>query len=149
MDRKIQKKYVDEGLGFPVHLIDVPMVKIQNEWTLDIDYNRFEIAVLLALVHKEGRLMGNELRFIRQHFKLTLEKFGTRFAVSHPAVKKWEAKGNHSTEMMWATEKDIRLFILDQLHQKATIILKVYKKLEIEAPPSSTPIKVEAVKLGA
>jgi hypothetical protein len=149
MERKIQKEYVDEGLGFPVYLINVPMIKIRNEWTPDIDYNRFEIVVLLALANKEGRLTGNEIGFIRQHFKMTLEKFGTRFTVSHPAVKKWEAKGNHPTEMMWATEKDIRLFILDQLHQKATAILKAYKKLEIEAPILSSPIKIEAHKLSA
>src|SRR5438046_1691607 len=128
VDRKIQKEYIDRGFGFPVHLLDVPMAKIRGEWTLDINFNRYEIVVLLALANKEERLSGNEIHFIRQHFKMTLEKFGRRFAVSHPAVKKWGATGNKPTEMMWATEKDIRLFILDQLEQKATVILETYKR---------------------
>lgn len=149
MERKIQKEYIEKGLGFPIHLINAPMTRIRGEWVLDIDYNRFEIVVLLALANKASRLTGDEIHFIRLYFKMTLEKFGERFTVSHPAVKKWEGKGSHATEMMWATEKDIRLFILDQLHQKATTILETYKKLENAAPESSSPLRVEAKKLSA
>ena len=149
MDRKIQKEYIDYGFGFPVHLLDVPMAKIRGEWTLDINFNRYETVVLLALANKEGRLSGNEIHFIRQHFKMTLEKFGHRFAVSHPAVKKWEATENRPNEMTWTTEKDIRLFILEQLEQKATDILETYRKLEEQAPSKISPMRIKAKKLSA
>jgi transcriptional regulator with XRE-family HTH domain len=149
MSRKIKKEYIDYGLGFPVHLLDVPMIKIRGEWAPDINFLQLDLVVLEALVHKPVRLTGNEIRFIRQYFELTLDKFGQRFNVSHVAVLKWEAKANQPTDMLWATEKDMRLFILVNLSKSSSKILESYKELEAEAPRHSFPLKVDASKLSA
>src|SRR5690606_32376784 len=111
---KIQKRFVDEGLGFPVVLRNVPMVKVRGTWTPRVDYNKLSRDVALALTRKPARLTGNEIRFIRQHFEMTLEAFGARFDVSHPAVLKWERAGDRPPALKWPVEKDIRLFILDR-----------------------------------
>ena len=32
MERKIQKMFIDEGLGFKVRLFNVPMIKVRGSW---------------------------------------------------------------------------------------------------------------------
>ena len=115
MQRKIANKVIDRGFGFPVILINVPMCKIDGEWVINVNYNNLTKSVLSALADSEGRLTGNQVRFIRQHFEMTLTAFSDRFGLSHPAVIKWEKAGDKPTSMTWSTEKDIRLFIKKQI----------------------------------
>ena len=63
METKVQKGFIDTGFGFPIHLINVPMVKVQGVWSPKINYNELAYAVLRALAHKESRLTGNEIKF--------------------------------------------------------------------------------------
>jgi len=39
MEKKIQKKFVDQSLGFPVMLLNAPLVKVRGQWALHINYN--------------------------------------------------------------------------------------------------------------
>ena len=73
MERKIQKLFVDEGFGFPVKLVNVPMIKVRGHWTPDVNYKELSESLLRALACKPTRLSGNEVHFIRQHFSLTLQ----------------------------------------------------------------------------
>lgn len=116
MERKIKKCFLYEGLGFPLHLINVPIIKTRGEWTPDIDFNQLQKSVLLALAKKTISLTGNEIKFIRKYFRKTLEAFGQEFGVSHAAVIDWEKEENKTVKINPATEKCIRLFILDSLH---------------------------------
>ena len=101
---------VDDGFGFPVVFVDVPVVMVRGRRVPDIDWNAATLAVLAALVDKAGRLTGDEVRFIRLQHGLTMSAFATRFGVSHVAVRNWEARGGGPTRMQWSTEKDVRLF---------------------------------------
>lgn len=150
MKRQIKKKYIDMGFGFPVILLNVPVIKVRGVNTLDINYKVYQEAVLEALAHKPARLSGNEIKFIRHCFEMTAEKFGKRFGnVSHPAVLKWERAKNSATEMSWSTEKDIRMEILKWLEQKAQEIFDLYADLEDVAPNSKKPIEIEADEIAA
>ena len=93
MKTKIEKTYMFEGLGFPVHLTNVPMVEMRGEFILDIDFNKLQKAVLLHLCHKKTPLTGNEIKFIREYFSFTTIVFGYLFGYSHNAVLKWENQG--------------------------------------------------------
>ena len=106
------------------------MAKVRGEWTPAINYNLLAEIVLKELFEKEGRLIGNEVRFIRQHFEMTLQEFAKRFGVTHPGVLKWEGQKNKPTGMNWATEKDIRLFALLKLKSKSKEIVDLYTMLE-------------------
>ena len=128
--KKIQKTFIDHGLGFPVKLINVPMIKVHGVWTPNVDYNLLTMAILKALCEKSTRLTGNEIRFIRLHFEMTLQAFAKRFSVSHVAVIKWENERNKTTPMNWSTEKDIRLFLLSKISSKPNELADLYKKLE-------------------
>ena len=129
MQRRIQKQFVDEGFGFPVVLNNVPMIKLRGVWTPDIDYNRLAKMVLETLAEHPARLTGNEVKFVRHWFEMTLQQFADRFGVTHPAVIKWERQASHPANMAWGTEKDLRLFILDGLGKKPRIIAEAYRKL--------------------
>ena len=145
----MQKTFTDYGFGFPVKLLNVPMVKIRGKWTPDIDYNALTQAVLLNLCEKPVKLTGNEVRFIRQNFEMTLQQFAKRFAVSHAAVIKWEKAQDEPTNMSWSTEKDLRLFILSKLNSRPAEIAELYKKLEDLKPAQKRIIKVDLENVAA
>lgn len=143
MEKKIQKEFLDMGYGFPVVLLNVPMIKVRDIWTPDINYNLLRIAVLKALAHKPARLTGTEVRFIRHAFTMTTQAFAKRFAVTHPAVLKWERCGKKPTTMMWTTEKDLRLFVMSQLRGKDHDIVMLYKELEEQKATKVVPVKID------
>lgn len=132
MDKKINEHLVYDDFGFPVHLINVPMMKARGEWVLDINFNELMKAVLLALATKASPLTGNEIRYIRKYFRLTLEAFGKEFGVSHAAVIDWEKEENNLVKMNPATEKCIRLYALDSLLTGDHAFRSSYQKIDIK-----------------
>jgi hypothetical protein len=128
---KREKLFIDTGFGFPVALLNVPMIEIRGVWTPNIDYTKLSDEVLKSLVTKPARLTGNEVRFIRLTFEMTLKEFAKRFYVTHPCVINWEKEKDKSTGMNWITEKDIRLFVFDKITEKEDF-RPVYEKLEKE-----------------
>lgn len=149
METKIQKEFVDHGFGFPVWLVNVPMVKVRGAWTPQINYNELAQVMIRALAHKASRLTGNEVKFIRAHFEMTLQEFAKRFCVTHVAVLKWEKTKNHPTAMNWAVEKDIRLFVLSKLEAKAADFAELYDDLEALPEGKSVPIHLDVSDLAA
>jgi DNA-binding transcriptional regulator YiaG len=146
--KKIQKTYIDNGFGFPVQMLNAPLKKILNEWTLDLNFEKYERAVLFALATRPVRLSGNEIKFIRHHFEMDLKKFGNRFGdVAHSAVIKWEKFNDAPTNMNWATEKDIRLAIVDKLRPRS--LRKVYEELQEIAPKKAHRIKINTSDIKA
>ena len=149
MERKIQKTFVDTGFGFPITLLNVPMIKIRGQWTPEIDYNALTKAALLALSEKPVRLAGSEVKFIRLHFEMTLEQFASRFSVSHAAVIKWEKCQDEATKMSWAQEKDLRLFVIYSLLGKPKKLAELYVELEKEKSSQKRKIKLDIGELAA
>ena len=149
MEKKIVSRYIDTGLGFPVVLENVPMVKVRGAWTPHVNYTGLAREVLGQLVELNGRLSGKQIKFIRLHFELTLQQFAKRFGITHPAVLKWEAKANRPTGMNWSTEKDIRLFVAKELQGTAKDFLARYMHLETIVALRAAKITVDAEKLAA
>ena len=151
MERKIQKQFIDHGCGFPVVLINVPMIKIRGEWIPDIDYNILEKSILIDLCHKTFKLTGNEIRFIRIYFEMTLQAFAKRFGVQHPTVIKWENFKDIPTNMSVGTEKDIRLFVIKEL-MGPKFIGPLYTELEatpFDATGQKSPLQLDIEKLAS
>ena len=80
---------------------------------------------------------------------MTVRAFAERLSVKHPAVLKWEKKRNLPTIMTWSTEKDIRLFILDELNRKSAELRDLYRSLREVAESRSDPIVVDGGNLAA
>ena len=100
MEKKRVKKFKYEGLGFPVDLLDVPMIKVRDVWTPDIDFNELQKAVLLELCDMSLPLTGNQVHFIRTYFEMTLDAFGKHFGVTHAAVINWEKAKNRAAKII-------------------------------------------------
>ena len=125
------------------------MVQVRGKWTPAINYTHLTRAVLRQLAGLNGRLTGHQVRFVRQHFDMTLHVFAARFGVSHVAVLKWEQRGNKPTGMMWGTEKDIRLFIHQQLSVQPREFLQLYEQLVHVTSPRPSRITLRAEKIAA
>jgi hypothetical protein len=147
MKKKIQKIYQDNGFGFPMTLLNVPLIQVRGEWIPFVNQKELQSLVTQALVVKPARLTGNEVRFIRQFTQMTLEQFAERFDVTHPAVLKWEKTKNAITGMAWTTEKDIRLFALNALNPRAQQFMAAYQRLVEVAEEVATPIKIDFVNM--
>lgn len=135
--------FIDRGFGFPVKLFNVPMIRVHGIWTPNIDYNRLSRGILKTLAKKPSRLTGSEIRFIRLHFEMTLQEFAKRFCVSHVAVLKWEGAKDHITAVTWATEKDIRLFLLSKTTSNPDDLAILYHNLEDKKEEKSRPLQVD------
>jgi hypothetical protein len=140
--RKTAKRFVYEGFGFPVVFLNVPITEVRGLLTPKVDYNKLAQTLVVALAHKPARLTGNEIRFIRLHFEMTLQQFGECFDVSHPAVLKWERAGNEPPDIKWPTEKDMRLFILDREHARVREFRSLYQDLRQKMKRASKPIEL-------
>jgi DNA-binding XRE family transcriptional regulator len=143
MKTKKVKRFIYEGLGFPVVLINVSLVKKREIWTPAIDYNKLQKGVLVALTQKPTALTGHEIHFIRTYFEMTLENFGKHFGVTHAAVLNWEKMGDKWAKMNPTTELCIRLLILEKLNMSNQIFRDVFREFDIEgivkASKSSSP----------
>ena len=120
MKRKTCKKYIYEGLGFPVQLYDVEMVKVQDEWHPKIDIRKVATEAIKKLALQKEQFTGDQVKFIRSYFSMTLRKFAeTVVRESHTAVNKWEKFGDKVTNMDINIEKILRLYIYQKVCIKA------------------------------
>ncbi|HFN0434705.1 hypothetical protein SC867_09075 [Legionella pneumophila serogroup 2] len=63
---------------------------------------------------QEERLTGNQVKFIRTYFSMSLSEFGkTVVHESHTAVSEWEKCGDEITNMNENTEQVLRLYIIE------------------------------------
>ena len=85
-----EKKFIYYGLGFPIHLYNFQMKKYWGEEMADINYNTLKRVVIESLAKKPVPLTGNEVRFIRQYFKMNYTQFGKHLGQTRQAVTKWE-----------------------------------------------------------
>ncbi len=132
METKKAKKFIYEGLGFPIVLVNVPLVKKRGIWTPAIDYNKLQKQVLLALSHKPVSLTGNEVHFIRAYFEMTLENFGKQFGITHAAVLNWEKARNKAAKINPTTELCIRLLILEKLKISNQIFRDAFREFDMQ-----------------
>ena len=120
MSKKIVKTYVYNGLGFPVELHNVEMVTINGEEHPKIDVRNVADQAINSLVSHKSRLTGNQIKFIRTYFSMSLREFAEVVNESHMAVKKWENFRNESTNMDKNIEIMLRLYIFDRIDIKTS-----------------------------
>lgn len=119
MKTKVKPNVLYEGLGFPIELENVEMIKFNDEWLPKIDVQYIADEVIKKLVLQEERLTGNQVKFIRSYFSMPLREFGkTVVHESHTAVRKWEKCGNDITNMNENTEQVLRIYIIEQTQTK-------------------------------
>ncbi len=133
MKEKLADRYVDFGFGFPVVLLNLPMIQVRGIWTPNVNQKILKNKVVAHLSSYQGRLLGHHVRFLRLFLEMTLVKFADHLGVSHPSVLKWEKFGAKPSGMNWCTEKDIRLLAFSKVSRSSKDFLDLYKSFEIGA----------------
>lgn len=119
MNTKKVKHYYYDGFGFPVELDDVEMIFIDGDWHPKIDLQKLADEVISQIAIQESRLTGNQVKFIRSYYSMSLRDFAEKVVhESHMAVSKWEKKEALETNMNTNTEHELRLYIIENLHKK-------------------------------
>lgn len=119
MKTKMIDRFCYEGLGFPVDLEQVEMIKIDGEWHAKIDVKKIASAAVEALVDQPTRFTGNQVRFIRSYFSMSLRQFAQEVVhETHSAVDRWERCFDEVTSMNDNTEYVLRLYILERVQSK-------------------------------
>ncbi len=130
MKRKIAAQFEYDGLGFPIMLLNFPLVEVRGVQVPDIDYNQLQRNALLALCQKPLPLTGNEVRFVRQYLQMTYTDFANRFGVTHASVIHWEHSKNSFAKILPTTELCIRLCILDVLCAKDKLFRETFRNFD-------------------
>lgn len=116
MKKKTIKSYIYEGLGFPVKLQDVTMLLVDDEWIPKIDVRKTAESVIKELPFQKERLTGNQIKFVRTYFEMSLREFAINVVnESHTAVAKWEKFADKSTNMDVNIEIMLRLYVYEQV----------------------------------
>jgi DNA-binding transcriptional regulator YiaG len=129
MEKRRAKRFKYVGLGFPIMLIDIPLVRVRDIWTPAIDYNKLQKSVLLALSYKAVPLSGNEVHFIRTYFEMTLEAFGKHLGVTSVTVVNWEKAKSKPAKINPSLELYIRLYIVDKLKLSNQVFRDTFRNL--------------------
>src|ERR1700722_16017105 len=130
MDKEKAKHFTYYGLGFPVNLYNFPMKKYWGVEMADIDYNKLKFVLIKLLARKPIPLTGNEVRFIRQYFKMNYTQFASQLGQTRQAVTKWESKENDFASITPSTELHIRLSILNFLDANNEVFRNIYNELD-------------------
>lgn len=130
MRKNITAQYEYDGLGFPVLLLNVPLIQVRGVEVPDIDYNVLQQNALHALACKPLPLTGSEVKFIRQYLQMTYTDFAACFGVTHASVIHWEKAKDFFAKIQPTTELCIRLYILDILHAKNKLFRDTFKNFD-------------------
>lgn len=145
MKRKVVKSFVYQGLGFPVILNHVPVIEVRGVWTPDVDLNLLQKVVLLGLAHQRSDLTGNQIRFIRTWLSFNQSDFGRLLGVTHPAVVKWEKRGNRPARITVTTQRALRMMVIDRLLRKDEEFRQAFRIIsELEFVDTSRSLEINA-----
>jgi len=106
-----------DGLGFTIHLIDPPFLKLPDgSQVVAPDIAKLEVKVLKILTKKKSPLTGSQVHFIRTYFELNQMNFSNMLNLSSQSlVSQWEAKRSSFTGMDINTEILLRIKVLEKL----------------------------------
>ncbi|MCX6990781.1 MAG: hypothetical protein NTX49_06960 [Chlamydiae bacterium] len=140
------KTFIYKGLGVPVKLVNVPMIKVAGEWCIDIDMNKLMLLVLEEIIHKSTALNGDELRYIRTYLEMTTTEFGKAFGVSHVSILKWESEKNRISPGL---ELCVRLYVLNHLRAKDKEFRALYNDINLEQLSKGPKGKIHPISVDA
>lgn len=125
------KNFEWDGFGFPVIFDRLPAVKLRGELVPDVDFHQFAKPLIEYIcAHQEIPLSGNQVKFIRHYFGMSLREFAKLLNVKHQSVMRWEDRNNSAAQIDVNTEIVMRIKILKKLKVKAATIGLVIDKID-------------------
>ena len=134
-------------LGFPVILVDPPLVEVRGQVLHDVNMKELAAAVFRLLVTKPSRFTGDEVRFIRKHQGLRQADLAAVLNMAnHSVVSQWEARNDAAAGMDYNTEVLLRLWMAARSGQRDAMADLLERRLKDLRPPRSEPLEVPVSK---
>lgn len=125
------KNYHWNGFGFPVVFSELRAIKLRGELIPDVDLSQFAEPLVQIICAKQAvPLSGNQVKFIRNHLKMSLREFAKFVAVTHQSVMRWEKKGKAAARIDINTEIVMRLKVLKELNSGAQAINEAVDRVQ-------------------
>lgn len=130
-------------LGFPVELVDPPMVTVRGESIPDVNLRVLADVVFAGLIHQRSRLTGDEVRFVRKHMRLRQADLARVLNMAnHSVVSQWESHAGDAAGMDYNTEVLLRIWMAGKVGQGVRVVDLVESELKDLAPSSAQPLAV-------
>jgi hypothetical protein len=130
-------------LGFPIVLVDPPMVTVRGHELPDVNLRELQDGVFRILVVKPARLTGAEVRFIRKHLHLRqVDLAGVLNMANHTVVSQWESKKDEPAGMEYNTEVLLRLWMATEIGNGDQLPELLKSRLKNLAPRQNNPLEV-------
>jgi DNA-binding transcriptional regulator YiaG len=109
-------------LGFPILLVNPPMINIRGHEVPDINMKMLQETLLRALVDKPARLTGAEVRFVRKYTRTTQKDLARLLGqANHSGVSQWESREDDSSGMKRPTEALLRIWMAARTGEEGRI----------------------------
>ena len=135
-------------LGFPVLLVDPPMVEVRGELVPDVNLRHLQDAAFRLLVAKPGRLTGSEVRFIRKYLRMRQADLARVLNMAnHSVVSQWESHGDDPAGMDYNTEVLLRIWMAARLGLTDRLLDLLENELKDLSPDAARqPLRIELEK---
>jgi len=108
-------KVLYEELGFPILLVDPPMVHVRGHEVPDVNLRLLQETVFHLLLVKPARFTGSEIRFIRKYLRLRQADLAELLnRANHTVVSQWESHEDEPAGMDYNTEVVLRICMAAQ-----------------------------------
>jgi len=133
-----------EELGFPILLVDPPMVEVRGHQVPDVNLRELQEAVFRLLIGKPTRLVGAEVRFIRKHVRMRQADLARVLNMAnHSVVSQWEGREDQFTGMEYNTEVLLRIWMAAKAGLTDRLVDLLEAELKDLAPGSGQPLSVD------
>ena len=124
------KNYEWNGFGFPIVFDELPAIKIKDEIVPDVDWVEVAIPLIRFICSSQDLpFSGNQIKFIRHHFGMSLREFAGFVGVTHQSVMRWEEHDKSSAHVDENTEIIFRIKVLKKLQSGKKSIDKIIDKI--------------------
>ena len=124
------KNYRFEGFGFPVIFDELPAVKVRGELVPDVDFDKYAKPLIEHICARQDvPLSGNQVKFIRNYFGMSLREFAKMLNVTHQSVMRWEIRNKIDAQMDANTEIIFRIICLKRVKSDNEVIETLLNKI--------------------
>ena len=135
---------VFEELGFPILLVDPPMVEVRGRQVPDVNLRKLQEAAFGQLIVMPVRLSGAEVRFIRKHLRMRQADLARVLNMAnHSVVSQWESREDQFTGMEYNTEVLLRVWMAAKVGMANQLLDLLEATLKDLGPAAGQPLAVE------
>lgn len=133
--------------GFPIVLVDPPMVTVRGQAIADVNLRELADTVFGRLIAKPTRLTGDEVKFIRKHLRLRQVDLARLLNMAnHSVVSQWESHGDDAAGMDYNTEVVLRIWMAGKVGQSDRLVDLLERGLKDLRPSTHEPLAVTMPK---